>query len=113
MLNSDSRRPAFDRFFASLDEDFRGVFMDSALSQWHYLSDEARAAEDGHVVSLIDCMENLWDAWRELRHMNPSWFDGMAIERAIMAHMLDPERVYREQGMPDSAAAYRRSVDAH
>jgi hypothetical protein len=99
MLNSQERRPAFDAFFASLDEDFRTVFLSEALTQWHGLID----SEDG--ASVIDCMENVWDWWTELRHTNPSWFGPTDVERSIMAHMLDPDREARQRAYrsPDVA----------
>jgi DNA replicative helicase MCM subunit Mcm2 (Cdc46/Mcm family) len=61
MLNSDERRPAFDDFFRSLDEDARTVFLADAVAQWQGIQDS-----EIRTVSLIDCLENIWDAWREM-----------------------------------------------
>jgi hypothetical protein len=91
MLNSNDRRPAFDAFFASLEDDFRAVFLDDAMVQYIGL-------QEAHgEVSLIDCMENVWDEWRELRYTNPSCFDPHDVQRVIMAHMLCPQREERER----------------
>ncbi len=57
MLDSNSRRPAFDKFFRSLDPVFAGIFLEEVVTQHAHLDD----------ASVIDCMENIWDAWIDLR----------------------------------------------
>jgi hypothetical protein len=64
MLNSQDRRPAFDKWYASLDDTTRGMFMQCATEQWCGLQEADGTADE--PVSVIDCMENVWDHWREL-----------------------------------------------
>jgi hypothetical protein len=56
MLNSDDRRPAFDRWFTNLDAAEQTVVVHAAMEQRDFLQD----AQEG-PVSLIDCLENIWD----------------------------------------------------
>lgn len=90
MLNSQDRRPAFDAFFASLDAQNQARFLGKAVAQRDDLQDGS-----DYPVSLIDCMENVWDVWRDLRHYNPAHLN--EDDRAIMAMMLNPEREERER----------------
>lgn len=60
MLNSDERRPAFDRWFNSLDAAEQTVVVDAAMRQRDTLQGEDPRPEDT-PVSLIDCLENIWD----------------------------------------------------
>lgn len=62
MLDSDKRRGAFDAFFRSLNDSARTVFLDDAEKQWKSLQEDDQL----RTVSLIDCMENIWDLWREI-----------------------------------------------
>lgn len=88
MLDSTARRPAFDAFFASLDTASRTVFLDYVTAQWEGLSED-------HPCSVIDCMENVWDSWRELRHYNPAHMT--PDERSILGVIMNcPEREERE-----------------
>lgn len=58
MLDSNDRRPAFDRWYASLSTAERTLFLAAA--------EEQRASLDTGTepTSLIDCMENVWDEIR-------------------------------------------------
>lgn len=89
MLNSDDRRPAFDAFFRSLDDDARTVFLDDAVNQWLGIQES-----EIRTVSVIDCMENIWDLWREMPdHRTESLSQA---DKAIQAVMNDPARRQRE-----------------
>jgi hypothetical protein len=110
MLNSDDRRPAFDAFFRSLDPAAQTVFIHAAIAQRDGIQDG-----EEKTVSLIDCMENVWDFWTELRTANPSHLIGAlyADDRAVAALMLDPEREARERefrGIAGLNASYPRSA---
>ena len=96
MLNSTERRPAFDCFFASLDPVLADDFMHCASEQRAALQD----SEDT-PVSLIDCMENIWDEWRDLRHNAPERLSTM--DQARRQYMLDPERQARERALREAA----------
>lgn len=58
MLDSNSRRPAFDRWFDSLDPVDQTVVVDAAMTQRQSIKDSGDLAGP---VSLIDCLENIWD----------------------------------------------------
>lgn len=92
MLDYNARRPAFDAFFRSLDDATRTVFLDTAMAQWQGLQDD----DPSRNVSLLDCMENVWDLWRGLT--TSAVHAHGADERAIMLAMRDTERLarYRE-----------------
>jgi hypothetical protein len=89
MLNSDDRRPAFDAFFRSLDDDARTVFLDDAVNQWMGLQES-----EIRNVSVIDCMENIWDLWREMPDHDYEALWGA--EKAIWHVMNDEARRQRE-----------------
>jgi hypothetical protein len=65
MLDSTSRRPAFDRFFVSLSEAEQIAFFKCAQRQREDLQTNDGALPEGDIVSVIDCMENVWDEIRD------------------------------------------------
>jgi hypothetical protein len=58
MLNSNDRRPAFDRWYNSLDAAEQMAVVSTAMAQRDGLQDSETPE---NPVSLIDCLENVWD----------------------------------------------------
>jgi len=84
MLDSNRRRPAFDRFWASLDPTMQAIFLDEATMQWAGLQEADGTPEE--PVSVIDCMENVWDRWLDLPHYDRAT---LSLEDRTIAHALD------------------------
>lgn len=59
MLNSDDRRPAFDRWFNALDQTDQASVTFAALAQRESLQESDGTRE--RPVSVIDALENIWD----------------------------------------------------
>ena len=78
MLDSNDRRPAFDRWFATMGTQAQQHFLNAARAQRDLLQEDANGGfGDGAIVSLIDCMENVWD---ELRNLERTVEEGDTLE---------------------------------
>lgn len=95
LQSNDQRSASFDAFFRSLDDDARIVFLDDATTQWAGIQSD----EPNRMVSFIDCMENVWDLWRELplHTADPKGSNLSPNEQAIVQVMKDSDRILRQR----------------
>lgn len=91
---TDKRLKYFNAFYASLTPAHRNEFLLEAEAQREGIQEGA-----DYTVSLLDCLENVWDYWRELQVTKSELLDSSNLwkyERTVKALMLDPARQSRE-----------------